>query len=77
MFYSIQLDQHNFVFAIGRHETNNPPVQDMTPGAPQVLFPSKMYPVQVGMKFSPADGGFYKLDEYGNNISESFVEYNE
>lgn len=75
MFYSFQIDSNGFLVSKGIHY-NAPPLADNVPQGHILIITNTAYPdVATSMRLDMQSGGFYKLDQYGNNIPTSFVPF--
>lgn len=74
MFYSMQIDSNGFIISKGVH-FNDAPLQKDAPQGVTLYVSNAPYSIDTDMRLSLQDGGFYKLDQYGNNIPETFVPF--
>jgi hypothetical protein len=75
MFYSYQIDNLGFLFAIGKHHPNPPSQDDVVVGCTMFVTENYNSNLKPGMRLDLQSGGFYNLDQYGNNIPASFVPF--
>lgn len=74
MFYSMQIDSNGFIISKGIH-FNNPPLQADVGQGVTLYVANTPYSFDTSMRLSLQDGGFYKVDQHGNNIPETFIPF--
>lgn len=74
-YYSYQVDTNGNLFSVGRHWPNPPSQNDVVEGVTMFVTQTYYPDIQAGMRLDMQAGGFYAVDEFGNNIPESFVPF--